>query len=96
VYDAVADLSPAANVRETLRRPALSNRTVPTRAADFCEGTFPGWTLTPDGGAIGAMPARSAAPPTFWACRSEISSRSAKHRQRPEVTSSDIGGMPPP
>jgi hypothetical protein len=50
VYDAVADLSPAAHVRGTLRRPALSNGTVPARAAEFCEATFTGWTLTPDGG----------------------------------------------
>ena len=52
VEDAVADLSPAGYVAETLRRAALNNGTAPGRAAEYCDGTFTRWSFTPDGGLV--------------------------------------------
>ncbi|MGY1827594.1 hypothetical protein [Blastococcus sp. SYSU DS0541] len=51
--DAVADLSPAAYVAETLRRAALNNGSVPDRAAEYCEERLTGWRFTPAGARVG-------------------------------------------
>jgi hypothetical protein len=58
--NAVANLSPAAYVAETLRRAALNNGTAPGRAAEYCEKRFTAWRFTPAGARV------------LWSCTAQL------------------------